>query len=83
MNKYERPAAKVLDSTTEGIYMASGDDNNSASSEARVCRFGRTEASAGADVCQSCSKTGGVSATVQAYRADYTGCIEGLPEKDS
>jgi hypothetical protein len=80
MNKYERPVAKVLDSTTEGVYMASGDDDNNV---ARVCRFGRTEASAGADTCQSCSKTGGVSATEQAYRADYTGCIENMPEKDS
>jgi hypothetical protein len=81
MNKYEKPMTKVLDSTTEGVYMASGDEE---SATARVCRFGRTEANPGADTCQACSKSGGTSSKLPegSFRADYTGCPDNMPEKE-
>ncbi len=73
MQNYAKPEVVVLNETSEGVFAASG--------EARVCRFGRTDASAGSDICQSCSKTNGTSSTEQAFRADYQGCIENMPEK--
>lgn len=53
MKKYEKPEAISLSTSAEGIFMASGDT-------LKTCRFGRTEASAGSDTCQECSKSAGL-----------------------
>ena len=52
MSNYEKPVVVMAEESTEGVYLASGD-------HLEQCRFGRTEASAGADACQECSKSGG------------------------
>ena len=49
MGNYEKPTVIVTGENIEGVYLASGD-------HPEQCRFGRTEASAGSDVCQECSK---------------------------
>ena len=56
MSNYEKPVVVMAEESTEGVYLASGD-------HLEQCRFGRTEASAGADACQECSKSGGKRAT--------------------
>lgn len=79
MKNYTKPVASVLEETTEGIYMASGDKEND---EKKTCRFGRKEASATVDTCQSCSISGGVTPDRKhTYKGDYTGCVDGMPEK--
>ena len=78
MKKYVKPEVAVLSDANEGIFAASGSETGSVK-----CRFGREEASAGSDVCQSCCKTNGMLATAQAYRSDYTSCIDQMPEKNS
>ena len=45
MSNYEKPVVVMAEESTEGVYLASGD-------HLEQCRFGRTEASAGADACQ-------------------------------
>ncbi len=88
MKLYEKPVVEAIEDVAEVVC---ADGSNGSSNDIVggdngtkvVCRFGRTEASPGADACQSCSKTNGESATAQAFRGDYTYCIEGLPEKDS
>jgi hypothetical protein len=72
MDNYEKPMAKVMDSKTEGIYMASGKV---------LCRFGRTEWNRGADTCQSCAASNGTQKDLKAYRKDATYCIDNMPEK--
>lgn len=42
MSNYEKPVVVMAEESTEGVYLASGD-------HLEQCRFGRTEASAGAD----------------------------------
>ena len=44
MSNYEKPVVVMAEESTEGVYLASGD-------HLEQCRFGRTEASAGADAC--------------------------------
>lgn len=74
MSNYEKPVASVVEDKTEGVFMASGTKP--------VCRFGRTEASAGVDKCQSCSKSGGAVADLTGtFKSDYTGCVDNMPEK--
>ena len=47
-----------------------------------VCRFGRTDAGAGVDTCQSCSKSGGTVPDLKnTFKSDYTGCVDNMPEK--
>lgn len=85
MKTYEKPVADVLTETSEGVYAASGDnsDDKTPKPTPKKCRFGRVEASAGSDVCQSCSATGGTTPDKKGtYRDDYKGCIEGMPEKE-
>jgi hypothetical protein len=95
MKNYEKPILEVTDSRTEGVYAASGGntadntgtdtDKNSNSTEKKRCHFGRTEANPGADICQACSKSGGISQKLLegSFREDYKGCIDNMPEKES
>jgi len=81
MKAYEKPVADVLEEVSEGVYAASGDDGKK-ETEKKKCRFGRTEASARVDVCQSCSLSGGTTPDREhTYEKDYTGCVDGMPEK--
>lgn len=73
MQTYQKARMIVAEETNEGVYMGSG--------EPRVCRFGRKEANPGADVCQSCSKSNGTSSNEKAYKQDYKGCVDNMPQK--
>lgn len=78
MKSYEKPEVIKIDSRAEGVYLASGGIS--------TCRFGRTEANPGSDTCQFCSISGGtrsgkVGDEESPRREDYTGCIDGMPEK--
>ena len=80
MKKYEKPEAISLSTSAEGIFMASGDT-------LKTCRFGRTEASAGSDTCQECSKSAGLRSTPlpgeeSARKSDFKKCVDHLPIKD-
>lgn len=80
MRKYKKPEAVSLSTSAEGIFMASGN-------ALKTCRFGRTEASAGSDTCQECSKSSGFRSTPlpgeeSARRSDFKKCIDNLPIKD-
>jgi len=61
MGNYEKPTVIVTGENIEGVYLASGD-------HLEQCRFGRTEASAGSDVCQECSKSGAAGRRVRKER---------------
>lgn len=81
MGNYEKPIVQVVTEKAEGVFMASGDEQAKA-----VCRFGRTEANAGVDTCQYCSKSGGLTGQrgadgEGAFRSDYQGCPDNMPEK--
>lgn len=80
MKNYQKPEAQQLNEYAEGVFMASGDTPER-------CRFGRTEANPGADLCQRCSKLGGDSkaqdSSIKAYKTDYTGCPDSMPEKSN
>ena len=85
MKKYVKPEVVETKEYAEGVYLASGDSSDA---EEKVCRFGRKEANAGSDTCQECSKSGGQRSTPlpgeeSAREADFTGCIEDLPVKNS
>ena len=74
MSNYEKPVVVMAEESTEG-----GD-------HLEQCRFGRTEASAGADACQECSKSGGKRATPlpgeeSARRDDFKSCVDNMPIK--
>ena len=76
MSNYEKPVVVMAEESTEGVYLASGEQ----------CRFGRTEASAGADACQECSKSGGERSTPlpgeeSARREDFVSCVDNMPIK--
>lgn len=74
MSNYEKPVASIVEEKTEGVFMASGTK--------LVCRFGRTDAGAGVDTCQSCSKSGGTVPDLKnTFKSDYTGCVDNMPEK--
>lgn len=81
MKEYMKPEIKENAGLSEGVYAASGEE------EEKLCRFGRKYASASADTCQGCSKTGGTIGTGkdengnECYKKDYTGCIDNMPEK--
>jgi len=80
MKMYEKPIAQTLEEFTEGVYLASGDSGDK--EEKKPCRFGRYEASATVDKCQSCSATGGLTADKKGtYVEDYKGCVDNMPEK--
>ena len=82
MNEYVKPEIMVIEGISEGVYAASGDNE-----EPKKCRFGREYASPTADICQGCCKTGGKVGTGkdengnECYRKDYTYCIDGMPER--
>jgi len=79
MKMYEKPVAQALEEFSEGVYLASGEKDKE---EKKKCRFGRTEASATIDKCQSCSVTGGLTPDKKGtYVEDYKGCIDNMPEK--
>lgn len=78
MKNYEQPVVVTVDNLAEGVYMASGDDQNPTQ---RVCRFGRTEANRGADICQACSASGGTVSSGSYFQQDYQGCPDNMPEK--
>ncbi len=77
MGEYVKPVVETLNEKAEGVFAASGE----AGEGQKVCKYGRTEASAGADICQACSATGGAISTGQYYREDYKNCPENMPEK--
>lgn len=79
MGNYEKPTVIVTGENIEGVYLASGD-------HLEQCRFGRTEASAGSEVCQECSKSGGKRSTPlpgeeSARREDFVSCVDNMPVK--
>jgi hypothetical protein len=92
MKLYEKPVVEVIDDVAE-VVCADGSneivgigptDTTEATTAKLVCRFGRTEASKGSDLCQVCSMTEGTSNNVQqypAYQRDYKGCPDSMPEK--
>lgn len=87
MKMYEKPVVEVLDDVAE-VVCADGSNeaggNEAGSGNLTVCRFGRDKASAGVDKCQSCSATNGLSADQKGtYRADFTGCVDNMPIKNS
>ena len=86
MEDYKKPVAVSVDDMSEGIYMASGDDNDNDETK-RKCRFGFTEANPGRDQCQFCSASGGLTNEKgtgdQQFIKDYAGCPDGMPEKTS
>lgn len=90
MKEYKRPVIEVLEETSEGVYAASGDnagnEQNNEEQKAR-CRFGRTEANPGSDTCQACSFSGGLRGVEldgeSLFRSDFSGCVDGLPIKES
>lgn len=72
-----------MSTNAEGIFMASGENHTPIT----TCRFGRTEANAGSDVCQECSRSSGLQSSHRpgeesARKEDFTGCIDGLPIKE-
>lgn len=76
---YEKPGVILTNERCEGVFMASGDNEI-------PCRFGRTEANAGSDVCQNCSVSGGerdhkLPGTESPRKEDFTTCIDGKPIK--
>lgn len=78
---YEKPGIIPSCEKSEGIFMASGDDTD------KVCRFGRTEANPGSDVCQNCSLSGGerdhkLPGTESPKKEDFTTCIDNMPIKE-
>lgn len=77
MKEYSRPVVEKLDEKAEGVYAASGDDNNET-----VCRYGRKQANPGVDTCQACSATVGRQSSGSYFRGDYKGCPDGMPEKN-
>ncbi len=79
MEKYEIPVVEIVDEVSEGVYAASGDLTDN-----RVrCRFGRTAANPGADMCQACSYSGGDRNSElpgeSLFESDFAGCPDGLP----
>ncbi len=88
MKLYEKPVVELVDDVAE-VVCADGSnnaDNNNGGNNQNVtaCRFGRTEANPGSDACQSCSKTNGArSDQGGTFRADFTGCVENKPVKES
>lgn len=82
MRDYKKPEAMYISETSEGVYMASGDDEE----DVKRCRFGRTEANPGADTCQVCSYSGGVRdkelPDEPLFKEDYKGCPDNMPEKE-
>lgn len=79
MSNYEKPTVIAAKENMEGVYLASGD-------HPEQCRFGRTEASAGSDVCQECSKSGGkrsnpLPGEESARREDFVSCVDNMPVK--
>lgn len=79
MSNYEKPVVVMTEESTESVYLASGD-------QLEQCRFGRTEASAGADACQECSKSGGkrsapLPGEESARRDDFKSCVDNMPIK--
>jgi hypothetical protein len=87
MKLYAKPVVEAIDDIAEVVCADGSNDaangGNSNVAAATPCRFGRVEASAGSDTCQSCCKTNGVRGSEQAYRADFTSCIEDKPLKES
>lgn len=84
MRKYTKPMLEISSEIAEGVYLASGNQQQ----ETKVtCKYGRNEANRGADQCQVCSATGGQRSEPlpgeRYYRDDYKGCPEKLPEKEA
>lgn len=83
MKSYEKPVITKIEGMSESIYMASGAPEEDEAAEKVKCRFGRTEANPGSDICQACCKSGGLLSKVEggSFQSDFTECIEGLPIK--
>ena len=87
MKMYEKPVVEVLDDVAE-VVCADGSNeaggNGTENNNVAKCRFGRSEASAGADDCQSCSATGGLSKDQKhTYKADFISCADNMPLKNN
>ena len=70
MKEYQRPVVELAEGLSEGIYAASGDEEQ--------------EANPGVDMCQACSATNGLSSDGSGYfREDFGGCPENMPIKNN
>lgn len=84
MKKYTKPILELSSEITEGVYLASGDQQDEIKA---ICRFGRKDANQGADMCQTCSATGGLRSEPlegeRHYRDDFKGCPDNMPQKEA
>jgi hypothetical protein len=83
MKSYRKPIVEIVDDTAEIVCAdSSGVTVNDGNDVKVTCRFGRTEANAGADTCQSCYATNGTEANKKGtYRDPSFACIDNLPLK--
>lgn len=78
MKNYNKPVVEVMPELAEGVYLDQSGDKHP-----EKCRFGRSEANAGADACQFCSLSGGTQSTGPegTGKDAYTVCPDNMPEK--
>lgn len=52
MKEYQRPVVELAEGLSEGIYAASGDEEQETTKDhPEVCKYGRREANPGVDMC--------------------------------
>lgn len=86
---YERPEVQSVTELAEGVFMASGAQEDAGEV---ACQYGRKEFNPGSDTCQCCSATGGkygdeskidpVEAKIMGYRTDDNGVVQGFRRED-
>ncbi len=72
--KFNKPEIVETEIKLEGVYANSG-------APMGKCRFGRDTYNPGSDKCQACSLSGGLSYKGQAFKENFTGCVDGMPGK--
>lgn len=90
MKEYIKPEIIENDCVMEGVYAIEGSGNHASDSvgsgsdkDNTKCRFGRKFANPHADVCQSCSISGGNLKKVHgAHYGDFTVCVENKTVKE-
>lgn len=84
MKLYEKPVVEAIDDVAEVVCADGSNEAANGNTAVTKCRFGRTEANPGSDVCQSCSATNGAQADKGGtFRGDFNGCVENKPVKES